>query len=286
MSASAEFSPMAADTGTASVAAGERPRGGLAGKRVVVTRAKGQADELDDLLRQRGAEPVSYPCIAIVAPRDTGPLDEALSRLSAGGFDWLVLTSRNTVSELARRLRELGLRPDRRVAVAAVGWATALAAERELGLHAEVVPDETVAEALANEVARRLVPGARVLLCQADIARPELADLLDSAGAKVTPVAAYRTKLGSGGVDLPKLLAERSVDAITFTSASTARNLLLRLVAEGSGAEALERVCLACLGPVAAGAARELGLVVDVTPPPGAYSVRTLVDALEAHYKR
>ncbi len=79
-------------------------RSALAGKRIVVTRAANQADELDDLLRSRGAEPLPYPCIAIAPPTDTGPLDAALRDLVAGEFTWLVLTSRNAVVVLAERL--------------------------------------------------------------------------------------------------------------------------------------------------------------------------------------
>jgi len=56
----------------------------LAGKRVVNTRAAHQAAELDDLLRGRGAVPVSYPCIAIAPPADPAPLDAALRDAAAG----------------------------------------------------------------------------------------------------------------------------------------------------------------------------------------------------------
>ncbi|MCB0231019.1 MAG: uroporphyrinogen-III synthase, partial [Anaerolineae bacterium] len=50
-----------------------------------------------------------YPCIAIAAPADTGPLDGALRDLAAGRFDWLVLTSSNAVTVLAERLHILAI---------------------------------------------------------------------------------------------------------------------------------------------------------------------------------
>jgi uroporphyrinogen-III synthase len=265
----------------------------LAGKRIVVTRAANQADELDDLLRQRGAEPLSYPCIAIAPPANTALLDAALRSLAAGEFAWLVLTSRNTVAVLAERLKALGLglgEPGR-VRVATVGAATAQAAEVELGLCSDLVPDEFVAEALAAALTERLKPGERVLLPQAEIARPVLADALQAAGANVTPVVAYRTVTGSGGVDLPALLvasqapgSSRSVDAITFTSGSTARNFTERLSAEGGRPADLAGVCIACLGPVTAEAARKLGLPVHVVSSES--TIPALVKALEAHFSR
>ena len=123
------------------------------------------------------------------------------------------------------------------------------------------MPDESVAEGLAASLAASLRPGERVLLPQADIARPVLAQRLAAAGAKVVAVPAYRTVIGSGGVDLPALLADKQVDAITLTSASTARNLLQRLAAAGADGAGLEGVCIACIGPVTAETAQTHWLV-------------------------
>jgi uroporphyrinogen-III synthase len=264
-------------------------RSALAGKRIVVTRAANQADDLDDLLRSRGAEPLSYPCIAIAPPADTGPLDAALRGLVSGEFAWLVLTSRNTVAMLAERLKALGVdlrgnRPLHRQAVslAAVGAATAEAAGHELGLRADLIPGEFVAEALAAALVERLRPGDRVLLCQADIARPVLADALRAAGAEVTSLVAYCTVIGRGGIDLPARLAAGHVDAITFTSASTVRSLLQRLAAEGGRPADLADVCIAGLGPITADAAQKLGLTVHVVPVEP--TIPALVEALEAHF--
>lgn len=257
---------------------------GLAGKRVVVTRAEHQADELDDLLRSRGAEPLPYPCIAIAPPDDPGPLDAALHAAAAGAFDWLALTSSNTVAALAARLAALQLAPAalRAVAVAAVGAATARAVERVLGLTPALTPTEFVAEALAAALIARGPAAGRALLCQADLARPALADALRAAGWTVTSVVAYRTVVGSGGIRLTEHLAAGGVDAITFTSPSTVQNLALRLAAEGGRLADLADVCIACLGPVTAAAARRLGLPVHVTP--AVHTLPALAAALDAYW--
>jgi uroporphyrinogen-III synthase len=171
----------------------------MKGKRIVVTRASHQAAELSELLRRRGAEPLVYPCIAIAPPHDPAALDAGLRAAIAGAFDWLVLTSTNTALALAQRLAELGLAPAQLdgIAVAAVGPATAAAAQRLLGLPVRVVPETYVAESLAATL--RPTSQMRILLAQADLARPILAQELTAAGANVTTVAAYRTVLGSGG---------------------------------------------------------------------------------------
>ena len=61
----------------------------LVGKRVVITRAPHQADELAALLRERGAEALLYPCIDIAPPEDSAALDAALHTAANGGFDCL-----------------------------------------------------------------------------------------------------------------------------------------------------------------------------------------------------
>ena len=64
----------------------------LEGKVVLVTRAKGEADELARLLEERGARPVVAPAIERSSVPG-GPLDDALGELAAGGFEWVVFTS-------------------------------------------------------------------------------------------------------------------------------------------------------------------------------------------------
>ncbi len=252
----------------------------LHGKRIVVTQAAHQADELAGLLRSLGAEPLLYPCIAMVPPEDIAVLDDALRAAAAGAFHWLVVTSANTVVMLSQRLAALGLPADSLVPIrtAAVGASTAEAAERLLAVTVDVVPDEQVAEALAEALARLLRPGERVFLPQSDIARSILAERLAGTGAGVTHVAAYRTVPGSGGVDLLPRLAAGQVDAIVLTSSSTARNLVQRLQAEGGDLSLLAGVCIACIGPVTAKAARDAGLTVTVVAEE--HSLEGLLEAL------
>ena len=253
----------------------------LSGRRVVVTRAPHQAEELADLLRQRGAEPLLYPCIDIAPPEDTASLDQALSAAD-GDYDWLVLTSTNTVAALARRMETLGLPTDAlsSLKVAAVGTATEQATEQRLGLRVTLVPETHLGSALTQALAAEA--GARVLLSQSALADASIADALAAAGLSVTVVTAYRTVIGSGGVDLPGLLRVRQVDAITFTSPSTVANSLERLSREGGDAALLQDVCLACIGTTTAAAARAAGLNVSVVPE--SHTLQALIDALERHF--
>jgi uroporphyrinogen-III synthase len=254
---------------------------GLAGKRVVVTRAAHQAAEMVDLLRQAGATPLLYPCLAIRPPEDTRSLDAALRAAAAGDYDRLVLTSANTVHILADRLEALGLSL-KGLASAAVGPKTAETAEALLDVNVILVAKMHVAESLADEMSP--ASGQRLLLPQSVIARPVLADRLRAAGAQVDVIEAYDTGLGQGGDPVPALLVEGKIDAVTFTSSSTVTNFLQRFEEEGGQRDQLASVCLAAIGPITAATMAEASLPVDVMP--AEYTLAGLVSVLETYFAR
>jgi uroporphyrinogen-III synthase len=254
----------------------------LTGKRIVITRAPHQSPEFERLLRERGAVPLLYPCIDIAPPQLTEPLDNALYDAANGAFDWLLLTSGNTVQAIARRLNalDLSLSGIATLGVAAVGPATGEAARRLLGLHVDVIPDMYTAGQLA--AALQPTPATSILLPQSALAGDTLSQTLRSAGATVTIVEAYQTVIGSGGVNLPALLAAGAVDAMTFTSPSTVKNLLVRLDVERGDAALLESICIACIGSTTAAAARECGFSVAVLP--REHTLSGLTTALERYF--
>lgn len=239
------------------------------GKRIVVTRAPHQAGELAALLRAHGFEPLLYPCIAIVPPEDTTPLDTALRQ--AAVFDWLVLTSANTVEALRLRCAALGVSL-RGMPAAAVGPATADVARSALGVDVRIVPDDHEADVLARVLP--ITPGMRVFLPQADIARSALYDQLTAAGAQVTVIAAYRTVRGQGGVDVQAVL---KAAALTFTSSSTVENCVARVQAEGGDVNRLLNIPAFCIGPQTASTTRNTGFGTVI-----AASIFTLAGLLES----
>lgn len=255
----------------------------LAGKVVIVTRAEHQAAALEALLQAEGAMVYRYPCLAIAPPDNPGPLDEALRAAVAGQFEWLALTSANAVDAVAQRIAALGL-PWGALAglrVAAVGPSTARAAEEALGLRVEMIP-ESGYSALELAEAFPDIAGARILLPLSALDNNEMVRALMRRGASVTAVTAYQPGMSHGGVDLPKLLASGSVDAITLTSGSTANNLVRRLQSEGGDARTLQSVCLACIGPSAAQALETLGLRAGVVATE--HTLAGLVQALVTYY--
>ena len=257
--------------------------GALAGKRIVNTRAVHQAAVFNQMLRSRGAEPLDYPSIAIRPPEDSSALDAALCDLAAGRYAWLILTSANTVFALAARLTALGLNLRRACfRSAAVGPATSEAARQQLGLKTIDLPAEYVAESLA--LCLPVESGARVLLPESAIARPTLSSMLLARGAQVAVVTAYRTVCGSGGTDVPRLLARGQIDGLTFTSSSTVTCFLERLLAESGRLQDVGTACIACIGPHTVATARDCGLAVSVAP--SEHTLDGLLHALEDFFAR
>lgn len=237
---------------------------------------------LDELLRSRGAIPVSYPCIAISLPAETSALDRALAELALGDFDWLLLTSANTVDKVAERLAVLGATlHGTSTRVAAVGPATADAAARLLGAESVRLPEEYVAEALAASLP--LEPGARVFLPESAIARPTLKRLLAERGAQVTAVVAYETACGAGGAEIATLLAAGQVDALTFTSSSTVSCFAERLANDGGRSEDALPLPAVCIGEKSAATAREAGFASVFVAAES--TIAGLVEALEKIFR-
>ena len=214
----------------------------LYGRRIVITRpeAKPLAEELERL----GAEVTIVPLIEIHSAEGRG-LEEAVESLPS--YDWIVLTSVNGVAAVASGLSALA-GPTR---VAAVGPVTADAI-RELG-----VEPAFVASRASDDITGGLgsIEGMRLLLPQADIADPRLAEELRGQGAHVDVVVAYRTVL----IEPPMwgILPMRIADAVVLASGSACRSLA---AAGGAGGGAM----LVCICPKTAKVAREVGLEVGL----------------------
>ncbi len=246
------------------------------GKRVVVTRSREQASDLSRRIEDLGGEVFEFPAIEIGEPADFGPLDAAIGRL--GEYRWLIFTSVNGVDAFFSRLRYLGgdIRDLKNAQICAIGPKTRERLEQHC-LRVEYVPGEYRAEAVIEGLQGKVLPGDRVLLPRADIAREILPKTLEAMGALVDNVTAYRTVRSGGDTRLLReMLAEGLIHYVTFTSSSTVRNFAEML---GEDARALLKgVKLASIGPITSQTARDLGLTIDTEA--AEYTIDGLVEAL------
>ncbi|PYR60514.1 MAG: uroporphyrinogen-III C-methyltransferase [Acidobacteria bacterium] len=257
----------------------------LFGKRILVTRPRDQAAELVERLEAMGAQAIEAPMIRIAPPDDFGPLDEACER--AGTFDWIVFSSANAVDTFVQRLLETphDLRALKGVKLGVVGPATAERLTR-LGLKVDLTPAEFRAESMLQAMTEAGdLRGVKILLPRADIGRELLADELRKQGAEVTEVVAYRTVVAEpereGEPDIYRMLLERRIDVVTFTSASAVRNFVRVLGAEPA-ADLLRTTIVASIGPVTAEAATQCNIATTVMP--DTYTVPALVDAIVDYF--
>jgi uroporphyrinogen III methyltransferase/synthase len=253
----------------------------LEGRTIVVTRAAEQASAFTALLERDGARVIEAPTIVIEPPERWQPLDAALAELDS--FTWVVFTSVNGVGMVDRRLRAVGRAwaDFGHARVAAIGPATAAALEA-CGVRTEIVPGEYRAEGLVERLRGVVGRGDRLLLPRAAETRDVLVTELRRLGVDVTEVAAYRTRalLGVPGA-LRAALAAGEVDAVTFTSSSTARNFA-RLFTDDERRAWFAGVAVASIGPITAATAAEHGLTTTVMP--SDYTIPALALALARHY--
>jgi uroporphyrinogen III methyltransferase/synthase len=228
----------------------------LHARRVVVTRARAQASGVAGALRSLGAEVIELPAIRIVPRIETEEVAAAIASLHS--YALVCLTSPNGVRLLfeAMAARGVDARGLANATIAAIGPGTA-AALADRGVIADVVPERSVAEALAEALEHVPVEGRPVLIARAAEARAVLPEALRQRGAAVDVVTLYETVAEDPGQ--AAIEAARTADYLTFTSSSTVRNLV-----EVMDGRLPAHARVVSIGPVTSEAVRAAGLEVHV----------------------
>ena len=243
----------------------------LFGKRIVVTRAREQADAFAMRLRTLGADAIEVPTIEIAPATDYAPLDQAITDLAV--YDWLIFTSANGVRFFVDRLDRSGsdLRA-LRARICAIGPATRAAVEA-LHLKVDLMGKEYVAEGLLDAFAAYDLAGKRILLPRAAVARDLVPTELARRGARVDVVEAYRTVVPAHAAEAVRAALARKPDCVTFTSSSTVQNFVAV-----AGADALRGIPVASIGPITTETARRLG--IEVKAQASSFTIDGLVRAV------
>ena len=262
----------------------------LAGRRVLVTRARAQAKALAALLAEQGAEPVVLPLIEPAPVAETQELDRCIARLARGLYHWLIFSSANGGRFFRQRLHALGYGADicqQARVVAGPATAQSLA---EQGIQAAVVPGSFSAETVLASLAGEPLAGQRILLPRAAGGRELLPASLRRRGVTVDEVVLYRSvPVPESAAALADWLCRGALDAVTFTSGSTVRHFVAAITpASSNSRHSTSRrqgdTLIACLGLATAATARDLGLRVDAVA--AETTMRALVDALAAAFDR
>lgn len=265
---------------------------GLAGFTVGVTAAR-RAEDLEAMLCRSGAQVQHGPAIRIVPLADDRELHEATRLLAhSAALDVVVVTTGIGFRGWIEAAEGWGLAASLQ---AKLSGATVLSrgpkatgAVRTAGLTESWSPhSESIAE-IENYLFERGVCGQRVAVQLHGQRMPEFTRRLRAAGAEVVELPVYRWVDPADTGPLDRLIdatLSRQVDALAFTSAPAASNMLRLARRTGRVQKLLEvlddGVLAACVGPVCAEPLRRLGVPVAV-PERGRLGslVRTITDRL------
>ncbi len=234
----------------------------LFGRKIIVTRARSQASQLVESIRELGGEAVEIPAIEIEPSRDMSGLYQAFNNISA--YSWLLFTSVNGVQIFFDEMksRELDLRMLAGLKIAAIGPATA-AALKTFGMIPDFIPAEYVAESIIEGLRPLLRPGERVLLPRAAAAREVLPQRLGELGILVDEIHIYRSRKPEMDEKAIQILDSAQADYLTFTSSSTVDNFV-KIIGPERVPDFAGKVKTACIGPITAERARQAGFNVNI----------------------
>ena len=246
-------------------------------KRILITRTRHQASDLAAQLEALGATTILIPTIEIIPPDSFAALDAALACLRT--YDWLFFTSANAVEAFHRRaqLPHITQLPQK---IAVIGPANSGAANA-IGLTVDLVPPQYIAESLAAALTPR---SPRQLIPPFPSRRSprHLPETLTAAGATVTIAEAYRNQFPPDSIPVLQALfgsPETYPDAITFTSASTARNLFALL--EAANLTLPPNITLASIGPITSGPSATSATLPIEAPEP---TIPALIQVIACHF--
>ncbi|MDR3323972.1 MAG: uroporphyrinogen-III synthase [Zoogloeaceae bacterium] len=200
----------------------------LAGRRIVVTRPRAQADALAAGIRAQGGEAFLFPLLEIAPPENPAPLIEAARALA--GYACAIFVSPNAARYALPVLLAQGAWPEC-VRAFAVGPGTAQVLQAA-GIFTRAPSGGFDSEHLLAlpELATEQVAGQQIALLRGNGGRELLRETLAARGATVTPIACYQ-RFGPHPdapqtADFLKRLAAGQVAALTLSSSEALAYLL------------------------------------------------------------
>ena len=263
--------------------------GELAGRRIVVPETR-EIEVLAGMLERHGAAVIRCPLVAIRDADDPAPIVAWLERFVADPPDDLILFTGEGLQRLNKlagtvgfsekfvatlgRVRKItrGPKPARRL--------------RELGLRPDLPVEPPTTAGIITALAREGLAGRRVAVqLYPDNPHTELLDFLRAAAGSVDAVLPYAYASAAEEarvVAAIRAMAAGEIDLVAFTSAPQVRRL--RQVAraaecEAALAEGFAKTRIAAVGPVVAAAIAAAGGTVAIAPADN-FHMRPMVNAI------
>ncbi|MGA7989212.1 MAG: uroporphyrinogen-III synthase, partial [Candidatus Dormiibacterota bacterium] len=187
----------------------------LAGRRILVTRAREQAEGLVDRLHSLGASVVVVPLISTVPIESPDAIVRVAAEIRASAEPrWVAFTSATAVRLV---LGAAGVDALSGMNVAAVGPSTA-GALQGAGVTVDLIATDGDGSGLAAALSSRGLAGATVWFPSAEETSGTLVAGLSAAGASVRLHPIYRTVMPDAAPGRLRAALRDGVDAITLTS--------------------------------------------------------------------
>lgn len=242
----------------------------LSGKSVLVTGTTSMVERLSPILKEEGAEAISFSLIRTERMR-LPELDVALKEIDK--YNWIVFTSANGVECFFEEMQ--GVRKDIRdlahIRFAVIGDGTKKALE-DHGIFCDFIPTAYSSKDMAEAMVPYIGKDENVLLLRAEEANRVLPDALEEAGISHTCISLYHTVTDERKADeLNRLI--KMADYVTFASSSAVRAFV-------SMVDNLDEVKgkYISIGPVTTKTAQENGLSIAKTAV--VYTARGMVETM------
>lgn len=242
----------------------------LSGKRVLVTGSPSMVERLSPILKEEGAEAISFSLIHTESLQ-TEAFDRAMEEIKS--YNWLIFTSANGVECFFDKIKTLrkDIRDFAGVHFAVIGDGTRKALE-DHGIYSDFVPTAYSSQDMAKTMIPLMKKGDRVLMLRAEEANQVLPDAFTKAGIENTCISLYHTVTDERKADeLSRLI--KSCDYITFASSSAVKAFVSMVDDLGE----VEGKYIS-IGPVTTKTAEKMGLTVHKTAV--TYTARGVVECI------
>lgn len=231
---------------------------------------------MDALIVREGGVSFVAPSVQEKALEDHGEGVQFVERLESGAYDLLICMTASGLAVLRDQMTAAGsldrlIAALRHVAIISRG-PKPLPILRELGTRSDyTVPEPNTWKEIVDAVAARAE--RRILVQEYGRPNPEMTAALEGLGAQVTPMVMYRWDLPEDIAPLreaARMLAQREMDVVLFTSSIQLDHLLLTAREQGLEAEVLgalrTHTVNASVGPIMTSRLEESQIPVDVIP--------------------
>lgn len=245
----------------------------LDGKRILLTRAEHQLDQLSQAVRMSGAIPVRFPCLAVQGqPKE---INKAILQLD--DYSDVVFTSVNGVQSVVATVENLKtLLQSKRTAAVGTKTATAL---HHAGVEVDIVPDTPSQDGLIQAYLKDGLP-RRLMFFRAREGRDTLTKALIIRGIDVLLVPAYRTVCPQDDAsEIIAALEHADIDAVLLGSSKAARFYVQRIGDIGLAG----RPEAVAISEQVAEAARDVGLNVQIVAKTASFAA--MLNELAEFYK-